>query len=122
MRTHAAARVAVPLINSARVLLACGIISSVLYAGMNVFIAMQWETYSSLHQTVSELSAIDAPTRSTWIGWGILYAVLVGLFGWGVRMTDETNRPLRAAGNMILIYAIICLTWPLFPMHLREAL
>jgi hypothetical protein len=83
---------------------------------------MQWETYSSFHQTVSELSAIDAPTRSIWIGWGILYAVLVGLFGWGVRVIDEKNRALRATGGLILVYAIICLTWPLFPMHLREAL
>ena len=54
--------------------LICGILSSLLYAGMTVFIAMQWEGYSSASQTVSELSAIGAPTRSLWLAaWRALY-------------------------------------------------
>ena len=40
-----------------RVLLVCGILSSLLYVAMNVFVAMQWEDYSSFSKTVSELSA-----------------------------------------------------------------
>jgi hypothetical protein len=34
----------------------CGILSSLLYVAMNVFVAMQWEGYSSASQAVSELS------------------------------------------------------------------
>ena len=48
-----------------RISLICGIASSLLYVAMNVFVPMQWEGYSSASQTVSELSAIGAPTRST---------------------------------------------------------
>ena len=47
-------------------LLVCGIISSLLYAGMLAVIPRLWESYSSAAQTVSELSAIDAPTRPLW--------------------------------------------------------
>lgn len=44
-----------------KALLVCGIVSSLLYLAMNVFVAMQWEGYSSASQTISELSAIGAP-------------------------------------------------------------
>ena len=46
---------------------------------MNVFVAMQWENYSSVSQTVSELSAIDAPTRPLWVPLGIVYTLLVSV-------------------------------------------
>ena len=41
-----------------RSLLVCGIMSSLLYVGMNVVVAMRWEGYSSASQTVSQLSAV----------------------------------------------------------------
>ena len=43
-----------------RGLLLCGILSSLLYVAMNVLIPMQFEGYSVVSQTVSELSAIGA--------------------------------------------------------------
>ena len=67
-----------------KTLLVCGILSSMLYAAMMVFIARQWPGYSSASQTISELSAIGAPTRSLWLLPGAVYTVLVTAFGWGV--------------------------------------
>ena len=52
-------RVGTPVQN---ILLACGIRSSLLYAAMLVVVPMRWDAYSSASQTVSELSAIAAPT------------------------------------------------------------
>jgi hypothetical protein len=49
-----------------KVLIVCGILSSLLYVAMNVFVPMLWEGYRSASQTVSELSAIGAPTRPLW--------------------------------------------------------
>jgi hypothetical protein len=46
-----------------KVSLMCGIVSSLLYVGMIVLVPMQGDGYSSASQTVSELSAIGAPTR-----------------------------------------------------------
>ena len=43
-------------------LLVCGILSSLLYVAMNVFVPMLFEGYSLVSQTVSELSAIGERT------------------------------------------------------------
>jgi hypothetical protein len=59
-----------------KVLLACGILSALLYAFMNVFVPLQDPNYRFASQTVSELSAVGAPTRALWGRFGIVYSVL----------------------------------------------
>lgn len=101
------------------VLLACGVLSSLLYAAMNVFVAMRWEGYSSASQTISELSAIGAPTRPLWVSLGFVYTLLVALFGCGVLASAGRSRPLRIVGGLLVAYGILGGFWP--PMHLRGA-
>ena len=85
--------------------------------------ARRWEEYSSLSQTISELSAIDAPTRAVWVIPGAIYTVLVMAFGWGVVKSAGPNRPLRGvAGHVIAVYGSLGLVWPFAPMHQREVL
>jgi len=103
-------------------LLVCGILSSLLYAGMNVFIPMQWHGYSSASQVVSELSAIGAPTRVLWVFLGTIYTLLFAAFGWGVWKAAGGNRPLRVVGILILASSLLGFVWPFAPMHQREAL
>jgi hypothetical protein len=105
-----------------KILLVCGVLSSLLYVAMNVFVAMQWEGYSSASQTVSELSAIGAPTRSLWVLPAAFYTVLVTVFGWGVWKSAGRIRALRVVGGLIVAYGALGLVWPFVPMHLREAL
>jgi hypothetical protein len=105
-----------------QVLLFCGILSSLLYVAMNVFAAMLYEGYDSFSQTVSELSAIGAPTRQLWVLLGIVYTLLVAAFGWGIWKSVAGNRPLRITGGLLLAYGIIGLFWPFAPMHQREVL
>jgi len=100
-----------------RNLLVCGILSSLLYVLMNLFVPMQFEGYNISSQTVSELSAIDAPTRTLWVLLAIVYILLVAAFGWGVRESAKGNRPLRIVAGLIMVYVIVNLYWP--PMHLR---
>ena len=50
-----------------KLFLACGVLSSLLYVAMNVFVPIQWDGYSTASQTVSELSAIGAPMRVLWL-------------------------------------------------------
>jgi hypothetical protein len=102
-----------------KALLVCGIVSSLLYAAMNVFVAMQWEGYSSASQTVSELSAIGAPTRPLWVVLGIVYTLLVAAFGLGVWVSARQNRPLRVVGGLLVAYGVTSFAWPFAPMHLR---
>jgi hypothetical protein len=105
-----------------KVLLVCGILSSFLYVVMTVFIAMQWDDYNSASQTISELSAIEAPTRSVWVLTGTVYTLLVSAFGWGVWISAAGRRALRTAGALILAYGSLGLLWPFAPMHQREVL
>jgi hypothetical protein len=103
-----------------KVLLICGILSSLLYVAMNILGAMQFEGYSSISQTVSELSAIGAPSRPLWIALGIPYDVLLIAFGMGVWVSAGGKRALRVVGSLLVAYGVVGLPWMLFaPMHLR---
>jgi hypothetical protein len=101
-------------------LLACGIAAPLLYVAMLVLVPMGWEGYSSASQTVSELSAIGAPTRALWVALGIVYTLLLVAFGWGIWASARGSRALRVVGVMMIGTAVLGLFWP--PMHLREAL
>jgi pimeloyl-ACP methyl ester carboxylesterase len=103
-----------------KILLACGFIASTLYIAMNVFVPMWWPGYSSFSQTISELSAIDAPTRPMWVPLGILYTLLVAAFGVGVWKSAEHNHRLRVVGALFVVSGLIGLGW--LPMHQREVL
>src|SRR5688572_30171361 len=86
------------------ILLICGILSSLLYVAMNVFVAIADPEYNSASQTVSELSAIDAPTRSLWVPWSFVYTFLVVAFGWGVWLSAGGMRIIRIVGALIFAY------------------
>lgn len=101
-------------------LLLCGIISALLYAAMLIIVPMFWQGYSSASRTVSELSAIGAPSRSLWVALSRLWAVLYAAFGLGVWLTAGPNRALRVVGPVIILSNIVGLFWP--PMHQREVL
>jgi Protein of unknown function (DUF998) len=98
-------------------LLTCGILSSLLYTAMLVFVPLQWAAYSSFSQTISELSAIDAPTRPLWMALGIFWTSLYVAFGLGVWMAAGETRRLRIVGAIMIGQGIVGLFWP--PMHLR---
>lgn len=104
------------------ILLICGILSSLLYVAMNVFVAIADPEYNSASQTVSELSAIDAPTRSLWVPWSFVYTFLVVAFGWGVWLSAGGMRIIRIVGALIFAYGALGFGWPFVPMHLREVL
>jgi len=106
----------------AKVLLFCGILSSLLYAAMLIFVPMQYEGYSSVTQTISELSAIGAPTRPLWVSLGIVYTLLIAAFGWGIRQSAGGNQSLQIAGGLLTAYGIIGIAWVFVPMHQREVL
>jgi hypothetical protein len=100
-------------------LLACGIAAPLLYVAMLIYVPTQWEAYNSASQTVSELSAIGAPTRALWVPLGLLYTVLLVAFGLGIWMSAFGKRPLRVVGGSLATCGVLGLFWP--PMHLRGA-
>jgi hypothetical protein len=105
-----------------KVLLGCGILSSLLYVGANVLGARRWRDYSLTSHTVSELSAIGAPSRPFVIPLLTAHGALVIPFGLGVWESAGRKRALRVTGALLVGLGASDLPAPLFPMHRREAL
>ena len=103
-----------------RFFLYCGLAASLLYIVMNVFIPPLYEGYNWVTQTVSELSAIDAPTRPLWFPLGTAYTLLIAAFGWGILRSADRKRTLRVVGILMILHGVFGLTWS--PMHQREVL
>jgi len=103
-----------------RFLLYCGVTASLLYIATNIFIPFLYEGYNWTTQTVSELSAVDAPTRPLWVVPGTIYTLLIAAFGWGVLKSAGQRRPLRMVGVLLIINGLVGLAWS--PMHQREVL
>src|SRR5688500_12375655 len=101
-------------------LLYCGLLSTTWYILINIFVPLQYPGYSIQSQTVSELSAIDAPTRGTWIALCIPYTLLLLAFGLGVLQSLHDNWKLRIVGIVLIIDTIFTAFWP--PMHQREVI
>jgi hypothetical protein len=100
--------------------LICGILASLLYIATNIILAIQYDGYNAASQTVSELSAIGAPTRESWVSFMIIYTILMAAFGLGVFQSGINDRRLRIVGIILIIYVAIGIFWP--PMHTREVL
>lgn len=103
-----------------KVLLACGILSSLLYVATDVLAAMRWEGYSYTSQSVSELMAIGAPSRPLVVPLFIGYDVLVIAFGVGVWRSAARKQRLRFTGGLLVGIGVAGLVaTPFAPMHLR---
>lgn len=83
---------------------------------------MSWPEYDSASQTVSELSAVDAPTRFLWIVLSFPYSLLMLAFAASIVRTAKENRPLSMAGKLLIVYSATGPLWYFAPMHLREVL
>jgi len=103
-----------------KLLLVCGILSSLWYVAINIIVPLQDPGYSVSSQTVSELSAIGAPTRVLWNLLCPFYSLFIIPFGWGIWLSSGHNRKLQVVAVTILIYGFSGFFSP--PMHVREAL
>jgi hypothetical protein len=97
-----------------KVLLVCGILSSLVYAGMDVVGGTRWQSYSWFSQEFSRLSAVGAPSRPIHLVLSLLYTVLVTAFGLGVWRSAGGKRSLRVVGGALVVYALVSLVWPQF--------
>src|SRR4030095_1592132 len=90
------------------ILLACGILSSLLYVATDLLGGMSYEGYSFSAQTISELSAIGAPSKPLVGPLFLTYDVLLVAFGIGVmRETVARKRALRFAAFLLAGIVII---------------
>lgn len=100
--------------------LICGILAMVWYVIINIIVPLRYPGYDIASQTVSELSAIDSPTRTFWFILCIFYSLLFMAFGTGTWLSANGNRNLQIAGAVIVFDTFLGIFWP--PMHRREVL
>lgn len=100
-----------------RMLLYAGILSSIWYIAINIFVPMLYPGYSTATFTVSELSATNAPTRILWILCVLPYPLLFSALGWELVLFSKRTDLLHSVGYLIVFYCVFNLYWP--PMHMR---
>jgi len=118
-RSTANTRAGAPVERWRKPLLTCGILAGVLYVAMTLLVGIFWDSYSTADQTISELSAIGAPTRPLWMVLGMIYSALMMAFGWTV-WKSAPNRALRIVGALLFTQTVFGVFWP--PMHQRAVL
>jgi len=91
-----------------KILLGCGIASSVLYVASDILVSWWDPGYSYRDQSFSELLAPGSPTRPIMIVLdGVTYGVLVTAFGVGVWASAGRRRAGRITGALLVGYALI---------------
>lgn len=107
---------------SPRLLVFAGVLMFALYLAMDVAASVWHGGYSYRDQTISELSAVGAPTRAFWLVMSVPYAILAFAFAIGVLRIAGDRRAVRIVGWLLLTSAIVGLLWWFAPMHRREVL
>jgi amino acid transporter len=107
-----------------KILLGCGVISSVLYIAVDVLGSLRYPGYSYADQEFSELTAQDSPVRPLMVALNAVpYTLLVGAFAGGVWTSAEPKRSARITAAMLAGYSFSgMVTGVFFPMKPREAL
>ena len=101
-------------------LLACGILSSLLYVATDILGGMSYDGYSFTSQAVSELGAIGAPSAPIVIPLFFIYNLLALVFGYAVlREGIGRSRALRISGATLITYGTIGLATNAFPTFFR---
>jgi hypothetical protein len=103
-------------------LVSSGILMFVWYIFMDVAASLAYAGYSYKDQTISELSAIGAPTRGFWLAMAVPYQVMAFTFAFGVLIVGRGRRTVRTVGWLLLAMAIVGPLWWLAPMHQRDVL
>jgi hypothetical protein len=106
---------------SRKTLLACGVLSSLLYIGADVLAAVRFPGYHSFtSQAISELTAIGAPTKRLVEPLLIAYDVLIIAFGVGVWTSAGRTRASQLVGGLLVGIGVAGLVaMPFTPMSLR---
>jgi hypothetical membrane protein len=104
-----------------KVLLACGVLSSMLYVAADIGGGLRYPGYSFTSQNISELVAIGAPTKEVVEHLLVVYDILALLFSVGVLWdARRRTRALRITGMLLLAYLVIaCIGFAMSPMHQR---
>jgi hypothetical protein len=105
-----------------KALLLCGVLSPFLRVATDIIAGKLWKDYNFVSRSISDLSAIGAPTRSLVVPLEITSLVFSILFAIGVWSFTRDNTLLRITAVMLLGSGVFSLTGTFFPVHLAEGI
>ena len=100
-------------------LLACGLLSSLVYIAADIIGGLSYDGYSFASQAISELGAIGAPSAPIMLPLLIAYNVLMLAFGLAVLRERGRGRALTISAAALATYAAIGLSTLAFPTYFR---
>jgi len=103
-----------------KVLIICGIVAPLIKIGTDILAGTMWEGYSFTSRSISDLSAIGAPTRMLVVPLDLAADVLLLAFAVGVWKLAGRNRRMRIMAGLIFGNAAFLLIGGFFPFHLDE--
>ena len=105
-----------------RTLFLCGVLSPLLRVTTDIVAGKLWKDYNFASRSISDLSAVGAPTRSLVIPLEIASLVLSILFAIGVWLLARDNLLLRITAAMLFGSGVFSLIGQFFPVHLAESI
>jgi hypothetical protein len=107
-----------------KILLGCGVVSSVLYVATDIVASRRYEGYSYADQQISELLAEGAPSRPFMVALNLIpYGLLVVAFAVGVWVATGRTRAGRMTVVMLIGFAVVgVLGGGVFEMDRREVM
>ena len=103
----------------AKVPLAAGGVSAVLYVIADAFTSISYPGYHFAHQVISELSAVGSPTADLWTKFMLGYGVLFVAFVFGAFRASRENPHLRRTAWLLFGFAATAPLWSFVPMQQR---
>lgn len=98
----------------------CGIIAPLLFIGTDLLAGKLHEGYDFINQSISELSALEAPTRPLVVPLNIAYNVIMVAFASGLWGSAVRSRAKRTMAALLVGNAVVAMLANFFPMHLGE--
>jgi hypothetical membrane protein len=99
-------------------LLACGVAAAALSIVTDLVAGSLSSGYDFVRQSISDLAAVGAPTRSLVVPAEITDDLLLLAFGAGLWRAGGDDRALRVTAALVAVNAVSGLGVELFPMHL----
>lgn len=99
-----------------------GILAFALYIAMDLGVSRRYPGYSYRDHTISELSAVGAPTRRMWLFLSVFYEALLVVSAAGTLRVADNQTRARIVGWLLSMSAAVGVLWWMAPMHRREVL
>ena len=108
-------------IKKRRMLLLSGVLASLLYICTDIIGGLSWGNYDFISQFISELSAIDSPSRIFVVSFYIVHNILIITFALAIYKFADDKHSLKITGLLLIAYAVAGVSGILFPMYPEES-